>query len=163
VLLANPQVVKLGERIDGIACERIERLVYHIHVHLTIFIRGKAVAIPYGIGIGAPIRGVNTASGPIATSGTCFMWLHTHAFDGVIHVESPSKRLYTLGQFFAVWGQPLSRGRVGPDKGAVTAIYDDKVWTGNPNDIPLTAHAQVQLEVGRPLIAPERIRFPKGL
>jgi hypothetical protein len=37
------------------------------------------------------------------------------------------------------------------------------VWTGSPRDIPLTVHAQIQLEVGTPLVAPETITFPNGL
>jgi hypothetical protein len=96
-------------------------------------------------------------------TGSCFYWLHTHAADGIIHIESPSQRIYTLGDFFDVWGQPLSRTRVGPARGPVTAIYDGKVYRGNPRDIPLTAHAQIQLEVGRPLVGPVSITFPNGL
>jgi hypothetical protein len=45
----------------------------------------------------------------------------------------------------------------------VVAIYNGQVFTGNPRDIPLTAHAQIQLEVGSPLVAPEHITFPSGL
>jgi len=37
------------------------------------------------------------------------------------------------------------------------------VFAGNPADIPLTAHGQIQLEVGKPLVAPESISFPSGL
>jgi hypothetical protein len=29
--------------------------------------------------------------------------------------------------------------------------------------VPFTAHAQIQLEVGTPLVAPEQISFPPGL
>jgi hypothetical protein len=45
----------------------------------------------------------------------------------------------------------------------VTALYNDQVFRGNPRDIPLTKHAQIQLDVGRPLVAPVVIRFPAGL
>jgi hypothetical protein len=45
----------------------------------------------------------------------------------------------------------------------VVAIYNGKVFQGNPRFIPLTAHAQIQLEVGTPLVAPETITFPNGL
>ena len=38
-----------------------------------------------------------------------------------------------------------------------------QVFTGNPRDIPLTKHAQIQLEVGTPLVAPESITWPSGL
>ncbi len=153
----------LGETIDGVTCQRVEKVAYHIHVHLTIFVDGQARAIPYGIGIGPPIEGLNTAAGPFVTVGKCFMWLHTHALDGVIHIESPNRRTYTLGQFFAVWGQPLSTTQVGPAHGKVTTFYDGKVWTGNPGDIPLTSETQIQLDVGTPIVAPEHIAFPKGL
>jgi len=91
------------------------------------------------------------------------MWLHTHAADGVIHTESPVKRTYTLGEFFDIWGQPLNRHRVGPAHGPVTALFNGRIFTGNPRRIPLLPHAQIQLEVGRPLIAPEEIRFARGL
>jgi hypothetical protein len=30
----------------------------------------------------------------------------------------------------------------------VVALYDGKVYRGNPRDIPLTAHAQIQLDIG---------------
>jgi len=162
-VLAPPQTVKLGETIDGVTCQRLERFVYHIHVHLTLFLEGKAIAIPYGIGIGTPLQGVKTPDGPFIEAGTCFMWLHTHALDGVIHIESPTRRTYVLGQFFAVWGQALSATRVGAAKGKVTTFYDGKVWTGSPAAIPLTSETQIQLDVGSPIVAPEHIVFPAGL
>jgi hypothetical protein len=157
------RVVKLNQSVDGVTCQRIEKLSYHIHAHLTIFVDGKAVGIPYGIGIGPQLGGVNTPEGPFVTTGSCFMWLHTHALDGIIHIESPTKHIYTLGQFFAVWGQKLSTSQVGPEKGKVTTFYNGKLWTGNPNDIPLTSEIQVQLDVGGPIVAPEHITFPPGL
>jgi hypothetical protein len=162
-ILAVPAKVHLGETVDGVTCQTVEKVAYHIHVHLTIFVDGKAEAVPYGIGIGQPLQGVNTPDGPFVEVGSCFMWLHTHAYDGIIHVESPTKRTYTLAQFFAVWGQPLSKTQVGPAKGKVTTFYDGKVWTGNPGAIPLTSATQIQLDVGRPLVAPEHIVFPAGL
>jgi hypothetical protein len=72
-------------------------------------------------------------------------------------------RSYTLGNFFDEWGQPLSGSRVGPASGHVVAIYNGQVFQGDPRNIPLTAHAQIQLEVGTPLVAPEHITFPAGL
>jgi hypothetical protein len=163
LLLAAAKKVTLGETVDGVTCQSVEKVAYHIHVHLTIFVDGQARVIPYGIGIGPPIEGLNTTAGPFVTVGSCFMWLHTHALDGIIHVESPTEHTYTLGQFFAVWGQPLGTTQVGPAKGKVTTFYDGKVWTGNPGDIPLTSATQIQLDGGKPLVAPEHIDFPKAL
>jgi hypothetical protein len=45
----------------------------------------------------------------------------------------------------------------------VVALYDGKVYQGNPRGIPLTAHAQIQLDIGTPLIAPQPVTFPAGL
>ena len=161
--LAQPEAVFLNETVDGITCQSSEKVAYHVHAHLTIFAAGKSLQVPYGIGIGPPLGGVRTAAGAFVESGSCFMWLHTHVADGVIHIESPVLKTYTLGQFFAVWGQKLSRTQVGPKKGKVTAFYNGKDWTGDPAAIPLTATAQIQLDVGSPVVAPEHIKFPTGL
>jgi hypothetical protein len=151
-----------GQIVDGISCSTTEQTLFHIHAHLTLFVNGAARQIPYGIGIPGAAA-TSTAVGPFVASGTCFYWLHTHAADGVIHIESPVQRTYTLGNFFDEWGQPLGPDQVGPASGHVTAIYNGKVYRGNPRNIPLTAHAQIQLEVGTPLVAPETITFARGL
>jgi hypothetical protein len=45
----------------------------------------------------------------------------------------------------------------------VVALYNGQVYRGNPRDIPLTAHAQIQPDVGTPLIAPQPVTFSAGL
>jgi hypothetical protein len=60
-------------------------------------------------------------------------------------------------------GQQLNRNQVGPAHGRVTALFNGQVFTGSPRKIPLLAHAQIQLEVGRPLVVPEKVEFPEGL
>src|SRR5262249_33707738 len=151
-----------GQAVDGISCQTNEQTIFHIHAHLTVFVNGTARQIPAGIGIpGAQAQ--KTAQGSFIGSGTCFYWLHTHAADGIIHIESPVHRTYTLGNFFDEWGQPLSTSQVGPAHGHVTVIYNGKVYKGDPRNVPLTAHAQIQLEVGKPLVAPVSISFPNGL
>ena len=160
--LAGTAATTTGQGIGGISCQSSEQTLFHIHAHLTIFVNGSARQVPAGIGIPGA-RAQDTAQGPFIASGTCFYWLHTHAADGVIHIESPVQRTYTLGEFFDEWGQPLGTGQAGPASGHVTAIYNGQVYQGNPRDIPLTAHAQVQLEVGTPLVAPISITWPGGL
>ena len=151
-----------GATVDGIQCQGAEQVLFHIHAHLTLFVDGTARRIPDGVGIpGAQVSA--TPVGPYVGSGSCFYWLHTHAADGIVHIESPIQRTYTLGNFFDVWRQQLTRTEVGPAHGRVTALYNGQVFRGNPRDIPLTKHAQIQLEVGRPLVAPVVIRFPAGL
>lgn len=160
--LASTATVAKGQDVDHISCQSSERTLFHIHAHLTVFVNGSARQIPAGIGIPGA-RGQNTSAGQFITSGTCFYWLHTHAADGIIHIESPVQRSYTLGQFFDEWGQPLGPHQVGPATGHVVALYDGQVYQGNPRDIPLRKHAQIQLEVGTPLIGPQHITFPQGL
>jgi hypothetical protein len=160
--LAGTTTSATGQSVDGISCQSSEQTLFHIHAHLTIFVNGAARQIPAAIGIlGA--QATSTPQGAFIESGTCFYWLHTHAADGIIHIESPVTRTYTLGNFFDEWGQPLGTDQVGPASGHVVAIYNGRVYQGNPRDIPLTAHAQIQLEVGTPLVAPEQITFPNGL
>jgi hypothetical protein len=152
-----------GEAIDGISCDTSEQVLFHTHAHLTIDVDGKPRRIPAGIGVGPPDQVVLTPRGRFVEGGSCFTWLHTHSADGIIHTESPVRRTYTLGDFFDVWGVRLDSHDLGPVHGRVTALVDGRVVTGDPRDIPLDAHAQIQLEVGRPLVAPERIAFPPGL
>jgi hypothetical protein len=148
VPLAGLSSIATGAPVDGIKCQVNEQLLFHIHAHLTIFVNGVPRQIPADVGIPA---------------GRCLYWLHTHYPDGIIHIESPTHRVYTLGDFFDEWGQPLGPNQLGPYAGHVVALYNGKVYVGNPRDIPLNAHAQIQLELGRPLIAPETITFPSGL
>jgi hypothetical protein len=160
--LAGTTAGATGAKVDGIGCQTTEQTIFHIHAHLTIFVSGSARQVPPAIGIPAA-QAQHTPRGTFINGGSCLYWLHTHAADGIIHIESPVHRTYTLGQFFDEWGQPLGPDQVGPATGHVTALYNGQVYQGNPRDIPLNAHAQIQLEVGTPVIAPVSISFPSGL
>jgi hypothetical protein len=160
--LAGLSSAATGGQVDGIRCQTSEQTVLHIHSHLTIFINGAQRQVPAGVGIPGS-RTVQSAQGPVAQGGSCLYWLHTHAPDGIIHVESPIHRTYTLGDFFDEWGQPLGPSTLGPVNGHVVAIYNGQLYQGNPRGIPLNAQAQIQLEVGKPLVAQQKISFPGGL
>jgi hypothetical protein len=158
-----------GQTINGIQCNASEQLAYHHHAHLTIFVNDQPRQVPLGVGIPG-YQQTTYNGGPYASSGTCFYWLHTHADDGIIHIESPTKTTYTLGDFFAEWGQPLSATQVGPVTGKVVAFYNGQLFTGStPASLPLTNHAQIQLDVNTsshasaPLVAPESISNWQGL
>jgi hypothetical protein len=161
--LARASAPTPGSTVDGISGAAGEQLAFHIHAHLTVFVTGSPRRIPYGIGIAPPVEVQPTPRGPFAAGGAAFFWLHTHAADGIIHIESPIVRTYTLGDFFDIWHEPLGPARVGPARGKVTAFFDGRRYLGSPRGIPLLAHAQIQLDVGRPLVAPETIDFPSGL
>jgi hypothetical protein len=154
--LAGPSAATVGQAIDGIGCNTSEQTLFHIHTHLTIFVNGQQRQVPPAIGI-PNAQAQQTPAGPFIDSGSCFYWLHTHAADGIIHIESPVERTYTLGEFFDEWGQPLGPDQVGPAKGKVTVIVNGKVFTGNPRNVALGSRENLQVEVGTPLIAPETI------
>ena len=128
-----------GLPIDGIRCESMEGAVEHVHARLQIFDRGKSVQVPPNIGI---------------QGGNCLYWVHTHAADGIIHIESPVSRKFTLGEFFDIWGQPLSRARAG----GLTAgrgqdlrfTVNGLAWKGDPRAIPLRDREEIVIRRGPP-------------
>jgi hypothetical protein len=145
-----------GETVDGIRCEAAEQVAYHIHTHVAVFVNGAPRSIPYGIGVVAPAV-TETVQGPFAEATRCYYWLHTHAGDGVIHVESPTQRQYTLGDFFDIWREPLSEQQVGSATGTVTAYVNGKRYTGDPRRIVLAEREDIQLDVGTPVVSPEPV------
>jgi hypothetical protein len=161
-LLLAPVGTLTGAAVDGIQCQSTEQVVYHIHAHVTVYVNGVARLIPEGVGIKPPRQEVSTSEGPYVLGGTCFYWLHTHTNDGIIHIESPSQQTYTLGQFFDIWGQPLTTTQAGPATGALTVYVNGQRYTGDPRAITLTAHELIQLDVGADF-PPQAFSFPVGL
>jgi len=149
-LLATTSAQSTGGTVDGVVGgNEMENLNYHIHAHLTIFVNGVQKTIPYGIGIVPPYQ-LDTSSGSAFVSGgSKYFYLHTHDETGIIHIESPNNHVYTLGNFFDVWKQPLSTSQVGPDKGSVTTYVNGKIYTGDPADIKLSKYENIQLDVGK--------------
>jgi hypothetical protein len=124
-----------GAPIADVNCAKSEE--YHIHSHLTIIRDGQPLAIPANAGI---VPG-------------CTYDLHTHDSTGIIHVESPAPRRFTLGQFFAVWGQPLSLSNVAGLTGQPIAVYINdagnfRQYTGDPREIEFAAHREITFVVG---------------
>lgn len=116
----------------------------HIHQHLAIFDHGKPLPIPSDVGR------------PLFAG--CFYWLHTHTPDGIIHIESPVFRDFTLGDFFAIWSEPLSRTQVAGAKlrpgEKLTIWIDGHRYGGDPRSIPLTNHEDITIDVGPPARKP---------
>jgi hypothetical protein len=140
--LAQPS----GQPIAGISCDAMEGNRIHIHQHLLILDRGKPVAVPLDVGRPA--------------NGQCLYWLHTHTPDGVIHIESPTNRTFTLGDFFAIWNQPLTTKRAASaftTSGTTLKTWvNGKPYSGDPAKIPLTKHADIVIEVGPPFVPPPK-------
>ena len=142
---ASPALAQAtGQTVNGISCDAQEGQRIHIHQHLAIFDHGKPVAIPQYIGIPSASR--------------CIYWLHTHTPDGIIHVEAPSDRSFTLGDFFAVWQQPLDKRRAAsarPEKKESMRVWvNGQPYAGDPAKIPLTARADIVIQVGPPFTKP---------
>jgi len=147
-----PVSAATGQTIAGISCDAQEGQRVHIHQHLVIFDRGKTVPVPPNIG--------QPAMRP------CIYWLHTHTPDGVIHIEAPQDRSFVLGDFFKIWGQPLSTTQAASahaPKGQVLRVWvDGKPFVGDPSTIKLAAHTDVVIEAGPPFVKPPRFTDWKG-
>lgn len=156
--LAPASSTTSGATVDGVQCAPVEQLAYHIHAHLQVYADGQPRALPGAIGLLGPVA-QQTPYGKFYGAQQCYYWLHTHTSDGVIHIESPTKRIYTLGNFFDEWHQPLTRTQVASAKGKVTAFLNGKRWTQDPRAIPLLPHASIQLDVGAPTVAPKIVSF----
>ncbi|HEY5258399.1 MAG TPA: hypothetical protein VIJ12_08475 [Candidatus Baltobacteraceae bacterium] len=148
----------LGQPVDGIPCQGMEAAVLHIHVHLSIFNRGKQIAVPKFAGM---------AANP---TGGCLYWMHAHDASGIIHLEAEQLEapqgapdgLYTLGNFFDIWGYTLAPNEVATFKGPVTAYVNGQPYAGDLRAIEFTSHKQIVLEVGKPLVPPPTYTFPPG-
>jgi len=140
------QTTPVGETVGGISCDAQEGQRIHIHQHLVIFDHGKPVDIPRNVG--------QPAVKP------CIYWLHTHTPDGIIHIEAPKDRSFTLSDFFLVWGQPLTKSGAASAhvaKGESMKVWiDGKPFAGNPRLIPLRPHTDVVIMVGPPFVTPPR-------
>ena len=70
-------------------------------------------------------------------------------------LEAPQR---TLGDFFAVWGQPLDTkhaASASAKRGEQVYVWvNGKRYTGDPAKIPLTAHADIVVQVGPPFAKP---------
>jgi hypothetical protein len=125
----------------GLVPETAESLQYHVHAHLSIVQNNEALAVPQYVGA--------------AESGNthCFYPIHTHDQSGKIHVEAPAPALFTLGQLFAIWGQPLETSNVGGITGMPIVVYVTDAGvvtkeTGDWHNIELKSHREVTIQIG---------------
>ena len=118
----------------------------HIHEHLDLFVDGKRMGVPAGIGIDP--------------GGRFLVPLHTHDSSGVIHVESPVQRDYTLGEFFGVWGVRLTRRCLGRYCGDLSVFVDGHRLASDPAQLQLRQHQEIAVVVGRAVPVPSFYDFP---
>jgi hypothetical protein len=150
--LAPATTTRLGAIVGGIQCEPFAQRAYTTYAHLQVYVDGHSRALPGGIGI-VDEKPAETPNGLFYSALTCMYWLHTRAADGLVEVQSPVARTFTLGDLFAVWNQRLDGTQVARARGPVTATVNGHRWSGDPALIPLDEHEAIQLSVGRPVRA----------
>lgn len=141
-----------GERAAGLDVLPTEGMAQHFHVHLDLLAYGRPVAVPAHIGIDVRQQ--------------LYAELHTHADSGVVHVEAASaSTVFTLGQFFTLWGvalddQRLGGLRAGPDK-RLWAYVNGTLVAGDPSLITLADQQEIVLAYGRtpPTTIPDSFDF----
>lgn len=138
-----------GTPVDGIAAGPMVSGGYHVHTHLTLYVDGTERWVPAGVGVVRPVVLDPTRPDPMITEAHGYYSLHTHDESGLIHAEAATPQDFTLGEFFDLWGQPLSRQEVGPAAGDVTVWVDGQPYDGDPRDVAIKNHTVVQLNVGR--------------
>jgi hypothetical protein len=145
--------------VGGLRCIRDAKRRFG--VHLEVFARAIDVVIPAGIGVAPPRR----RDGAYVRGGRCSYPARTLEPTGLIEVQEGQS--LTLGEFFDVWGQPLSRKQVltfaAREDRELSAFVDGRPWRGDPRSIPLTRHAAIVVEVGGYFPPTRRYRFPAGL
>ena len=133
--------------IDSIGCDSMEYSVFHIHAHIDIFVNGQPIIVPASIGI---------------EDNTCLYWLHTHKADGIIHIESPKSRDFSLGEFLDIW-KSTNTGLPPINENPVIYV-NGQVVTTSLKDTLLNAHDEIVLVYGNPPSnIPRFYQFPEGL
>jgi aspartate 1-decarboxylase len=119
---------------------------YHVHSHLSIFLDGAGLAVPKNIGI---VK--------LNSTTTCYYTLHTHDRSGKLHIEAAAPALFTLGDLFRIWGEPLEPDNVAGLTGKPIVIYitDQNgvvtLATGDWHEIELLSHREITIQVGTPV------------
>lgn len=128
-----------GAPVDGVVCAAGMTETFHVHSHLAIFNNGQQLALPKNIGL----------------PGSCNYELHTHDNTGIIHIETPNDKRFTLGQFFDIWGETLTTTNVAGFEGNVVVYINDngdvRRYMGDPRDITLNSLRDITLQIGTPV------------
>jgi hypothetical protein len=115
------------------------------YAHLSILVNNEPQKIPKYLG-----------AAPQPTTH-CFYAIHTHDSSGKIHVTPAAPGIFTLGELFEIWGQPLTNTNVAGVTGLPVEIYvtdngtSTKVEDADWSNIELKDHREITIELGTPL------------
>lgn len=141
----------------GLSLTSQEQLQVHYHAHLDVFVDGKRVPVPAGLGINI---GPNNTMPPHGAPGIAP--LHTHDTSGVLHIEAARADTFTLGQAFVEWGVLLRSHQAGAYS-PVRVYVAGKRYDGDPARIVLKPHEEIALVAGTGHVkVPRRYQFPPG-
>lgn len=129
-----------GTPLDNLMCDANLTANLDLNTHLAIYRNGVQLAIPQDIG----------------RTGTCEYEVHTHDRSGTIHTAATVYKRFTLGDFFTIWGEPLSSTNVAGFADEPIVIYvedkgDLRRFIGNPATIDLVSHRSIVIQIGTPL------------
>jgi hypothetical protein len=131
---AEAAISKAGLRV----VEQGEPPVQKLRVHLDVFIDDHAVTVPGGLGVIDQAR---------------VSALTTKDDSGVLHVASPRKDTFRLGQLFQQWNVPLDKDCVAsfcastnPDKQLLAFVNGELI--ADPSTIQLTDGAEIVIWYG---------------
>ena len=102
----------------------------------SLYVKGRQVTVPALVGIDP--------------AAVCLTELHAHDSSGIIHVESPTVRAFTLGQLFCEWGVKLTATCLGPYSGKLSWWVDGARMHGDPAQLVLREHQEIVIAAGRP-------------
>jgi hypothetical protein len=146
----NNGVGQLTDRLAPLGLSQLgsEGTALHIHQHLDVWVNGKKVTVPAGIGI---------------YDDSYLTELHVHDTSGVIHVESPHVSTFTLGQLFGEWGVKLTSTCIGRYCGNLQWWVNGEKMTGDPAALELESHQEIAIVFGKPpLVVPKSYKFAAG-
>jgi hypothetical protein len=134
--------------IGGVGCTGTG--IFHQHSLVSIYKDGVRMGPPDNVGHAA-----------------CSYELHTHDVTGMVHIHSDVEKTFTLGQFFALWGQPLAAGGTAGLSGPVRfyLIQNEQltVYSGDPAQLALVPHREIVIISGAtPGVVP-KYRWPSSL
>lgn len=145
--------------VDGISCDTLEQTADHYHAHLSIYINGQQMVAPPLVGI--------------APDTSCYYWLHTHASDGIVHIEAPPHHTFVLGNFLDIWGQKFTNlnypSQLDQPGGSDWQVYlyldgQRQPFSGDFHNIVLKPHLLVTLVYNSPNVKPDIVySWPAGL